>query len=315
MKNKDKNVTRDQLGDLLKIFGQAVGVPTQQDAQMMLEQSNLGSRLREVLDQAACYPAEQSDVTVGYPEGYPGPRPLIKQVEILAERFSLDPTNAFKVIWETGDKHKCAEGWFAAVNWKVLGDDYMEQCWKVFDWIREYSKTPADPKRGHGELGMFSQDLIGKLNDEQIGFHPSYNNWRSRHPQSDKDPIWIFPAQFGFGRAGQSHRRAVELCKRTETEYPLSIFEVACMIAVHPERLGKGGYGKELHAVCPGSVEIPKPDALYHDGLDGRHFDFYGVGAVTVNKYDRYCSFVSNTSGSLAHMGPVTAWTWQRQER
>ena len=87
------------------------------------------------------------------------------------------------------------------------------------------------------------------------------------------------------------------------------------MIAVHPQRLGKGGYSSELHALCPGSVEIPKSFALYHEGLDRRHFGFYGDAAKTVNEYERHCCFVSDNSGSYGKFGPVTAWTWQRHER
>jgi hypothetical protein len=315
MKDKIEPLTGSQMSEIVKSVMSALGVPTKRDAQLMLEQPYLSSRLREVFDQAACYPREQDIAKVGYPDDYTGPLPLREQINMLAERFSLDPSRAISAMYDTGDKHARAEGWFAVVNWKVLGDDYLEQCWKVFDWIRERSMSVPNPQRGFGSQGMFSYTLMGGLDEAQIGFHTAYNRWRSSHCQTDDDPIWIFPAQFGLGRAGQSHRRAVELCKRTKTEFPLSIFEVACMIAVHPMRLGKGGFSNELHAICPGSVEVPKSNATYHEGLDRRHFGFYGDGAKTVSDYNRHCSFTSSTGGSYQNFGPVTAWTWQKQER
>ncbi len=315
MKDLNEPLSGGQMSDLVSTIMSALGVPSRQDAQVMLEQPHFSSLLKQVFDLAACYPRDQDTPCAGYSVNYTGPRPLREQINILAERFSLDPSRALSLMYGTGDKHKRAEGWFAVVNWKVLGENYIDQCWKVFDWIREHSMSVPDPKRGFGSQGMFSQTLLGGFDDAQIGFHPSYNTWRVRHCQRDDDPIWIFPAQFGLGRAGQSHRRATELCKRTKTEYPLSIFEVACMIAVHPERIGKGGFSNELHAVCPGSIEIPKLDALYHDGIDRRHFGFYGEAVKTVNSYNRFCCFSSDTHGSHSHFGPVTAWTWQRQER
>lgn len=308
-----KPPTIEQLADANSAILKSLGGLDREGLQAFMEGREKSSVLEKTVDKLACYPREQFISKVGYPEDYKGPRPIREQIMTLAERFNLDPSGALQAMHDAGPKHKHAEGWFAAVNWKVLGRNYMKQCWKVFDWIREYSMRPSDNIQHEGkEYGMFSFSHVGGFSDSQIGFHPSYNTWRLYHPQDKHDPIWIFPAQFGLGRAGQSHRRAVELCKRTKSEYPLSIFEVACMIALHPERLGIGFY-EQLWAIAPGSVEIAKPDAFNTQGLDDRYFSFHGDKAKTVNGYNRHCCFGSNTGWGGSHWGPVTAWKWENQ--
>lgn len=314
METDKKAPTIDQLAEANSLMLKSLKGLSREDLQVFLEGSSKSSALERVVEKLACYPREQRETSVGYPEEYKGPRPLHEQITMLSERFGLDPSGAFRAVYEAGDKNKYAEGWFAVINWQVLGRNYMKQCWKIFDWIREASMSPTNPIRCDGkEYGMFSYSHMAGLEEKEIGFHSSYNTWRLYHPQSKGDPIWIFPAQFGLGRAGQSHRRAIELCKRTKNEYPLSIFEVACMIALHPERLGVGFYD-QLWAIAPGSVEVPKWNAFNIEGLDHRFFSFHGEKTQTISDYGRFCSFNSSTEIGNIPMGPVTAWTWSRHK-
>jgi hypothetical protein len=235
----------------------------------------------------------------------------------LADRFNLDPTKALQAMQVAGDKPKHAEAWFAVLNWKVLPGDYMELCREVFTWIAERSISPR-----HDNL-VLQEYVTGGFKDEQYGFTDRYKECFPGCAWDFEDsPILIMPAQFGKGRAGQSHRRADALCRTTASEYPLSVLEVACMIALHPYRLAadKSAFSPSvLQVVAPGTMALP-PEHLEHFGWEGsphqyESFLFAGEAMETVGVYGRRCLYVGNHKGLHSeHSGPVTAWKWHKHK-
>ena len=101
------------------------------------------------------------------------------------------------------------------------------------------------------------------------------------------------------------------------------MFEVACIAALHPERLGPSpdwGGGGYLSMLAPGSVTIDPTGEVtgwpWENGCDPyaqhQYFPLQAkVSKTVVSKYGRYGYIYSNGGcPKLETAGPVTAWTW-----
>jgi hypothetical protein len=311
MKTNQTLPSTKQTADIIAKLLDGLNGIDREGAQALLESKEFGWGLPKFIERHACFPREEVVTELGYPKDYK-PLPIREQIMTLANKFNLDPTTALQHMRSAGDKPHHAEAWFAVINWRVLGDNYIEQCQKIFQWIAERSYSE------HYERDRFNEYVTGGFKDYQYGFTNRYKEKFPGFNSTHDGPILIMPAQFGKGRAGQTPRRADALCRTTDREYPLSVFEVACMIALHPMRLAadpERGKKTVLRAYAAGTLALPQ-ECHEHCGWEGsthqhKSFSFFGEAANTTSDYGRLCNYWGNHDGcDKEYCGPVTAWTW-----
>lgn len=168
------------------------------------------------------FAGEQVRSSCRYPKEYRGPRSIEDQIQVLAQIFGLDPSQALEFVTGLPKLPEAAEGWFAIPRWKKLAPTYREAVEKVLTMIESKRKFCNLQKGllGVGYLRQHTQKVKGfkKLGDEQKGHD-----------------ILVVPAQFGFRHRGRSIRRAREVMNAFE--FGLGAFEVGIMLLTHPERL------------------------------------------------------------------------------
>ena len=115
----------------------------------------------------------------------------------------------------------------------------------------------------------------------------------------------IVPVQMGAMRKGQSDRMVKACCKRKGmSEFPLGIFEVACLLAMHPERVPDSDE-KALEVNAPGDEYTPT------GFLKSGNCRWHQMGEWRKLGKDRLPSFGFGWSGRREdHNGPVTASSW-----
>lgn len=153
-----------------------------------------------------------------------------------------------------------AEGWFVILKWQLLGETYHKAVEKILKILEEE------------HVGLFENQCPGRLGEKYLRQHEQTKNKLQLLAEKQKweHEMLLVPAQFGLVHRGKSVRRAREVF--LENEFGLGIFEVACMLLTHPERLVSFD---NLWIDCPGDEYAPGggnffPHAPYFCLYDGQ---------------------------------------------
>lgn len=183
-----------------------------------------------------------------YPKGYMGPNPIEKQIEIIADTFELDPTEAFLLAKNLPDLPQGAEGWFAVPKIGAVAEKFFSitknQNALYGDIVDLALSKVATNRNMHNGFGQ-------PLSQFKIRQDPYTSKSLKKMEMKQRGDIIIVAAQFGINHCGKS----VYSVKNnfTEFEFGLGAFQVLCMGLTHPERYSEWN---ELDTSCPGDVLI-----------------------------------------------------------
>lgn len=183
-----------------------------------------------------------------YPKGYMGPNPIEKQIEIIADTFELDPTEAFLLAKNLPNLSRGAEGWFAIPKIEVVTNKFFpkikNQNALYSDAVNLVLSKIATNRNVHNGFGQ-------SLSQLKIHQDARTSKFLKKIEIKQRGNIIIVAAQFGINHNGKS----VNLVKNNfaEFEFGLGAFQVLCMALTHPERYSEWN---ELDTGCPGDVLI-----------------------------------------------------------
>lgn len=183
-----------------------------------------------------------------YPKGYIGPKPIEEQIEIIAEAFELDSTEAFQFAKNLPKLPQGAEGWFAFPKIDVIANKFFSKIKNqnalYCDAVNLVLSKIATNRNVHNGFGQ-------PLSQFKIRQDPYTSKSLKKMEMKQRGDIIILAAQFGINHCGKS----VYSVKNnfTEFEFGLGAFQVLCMGLTHPERYSEWN---ELDTSCPGDVLI-----------------------------------------------------------
>lgn len=251
----DKTISPTQLGELVKLFAANVATRSHAEACFMHEH-NMDWHIKEFLDERGGFSCDWVESTFAYPHAYTGLRPIEEQVHLIADRFHVDRKPALQVIAKgLPEVPKWAEGWAAlpmqeelkGSHWKVLTDALI--------WLNTiFGNRPDVFSSCRGTEGLRFEEHVRPhfIGREHGKFSYARNSFAWEWKQRDGGKIMVVPVQMGALRRGQSDRMVRAHCLQGErSEFPLGAFEVACLLAMHPNRICEYGE-KALGVNAPG---------------------------------------------------------------
>lgn len=255
-----KASSREQMGELLKMFAIALMKRTHEEACFMLEH-NMGWHIDQLLDERGGYSCDWVASELGYPAAYKGLRPIYEQVHLVADQFRIDRKGREPALQRLAkglpEVPKWAEGWAALPMQEELKGNHWSVLVDALIWLSTVcGHKPGQFSHCGGVGGLeFEEHVRPHFIGQAVGVHKS-SYARNRHAWEWKrrvgGKIMIVPVQMGAMRRGQSDRMVRAYClERERSEFPLGAFEVACLLAMHPERIPE--YGERALAVnAPG---------------------------------------------------------------
>ncbi|MEO6536654.1 MAG: hypothetical protein ABIT47_03085 [Candidatus Paceibacterota bacterium] len=249
-----------QVGSLVGAFATAVASRSHGELQDILGQS-VEWHMSRFLDRMSGYSCDFVESTVDYPSTYTGLRPIQEQIELVADTFNLARKPAQQLVAAgLPELPEWMEGWAAIpIEWLLVRPkSYGDKLESATLWMNEIvgNKGYVAGSWGHRGLHPFehvdpeynahdypTQDLSKRHLDFLGQFYKKYGS-----------KIAILPVQMGRKRSGQSDRMARAHCRRSKREFPATSLEVACLLAMHPSRIGGSN---TLGANCPGDVFAP----------------------------------------------------------
>ncbi len=221
-----------------------------------------------------------SDYT--YPKEYRGPRPIGKQVSVLAKLLDLSPdlTNAYvgKVL-PTLALPEGAEGWFAIPSVDALAKKHFPE---VSGSAERYCRAVELIHAKIAHARPFYNWREGEINPAHLRVHPRTAHAMDVILETQKGEILIVAAQLGLRHRGHSTRRARKVFARSE--FGLGSVAGCSIILTHPKRI-----------VCFDELGMDLPGDEYSSGAGGQFghapcLDFYddgvGFGAGEVSDAD-----------------------------
>lgn len=124
-----------------------------------------------------------------------------------------------------------AETELVVPRWQKLGQSYTQALERVF----------AELTKARG--GKFVNHRHGQITKKRLRPHDlsqtRHNTPRLQRIQSEPDEgnLMVIPVQLGMRHRGRSIRRACEVMRGHESEFPLDLFSCAIALLTHPERL------------------------------------------------------------------------------
>lgn len=249
--------TPKQIGSLVGTFATVVAERSQGELQDVLE-NGLDWEMDRFLDRLSGYSCDLVETTAEYPDSYTGLRPLEEQIDLIADAFQLAREPAQKLVAAgLPELPEWMEGWAAIpIEWLMLRlKSYEQRLEKALLWMNEAvgHKGFIAGSWGHRGLDPF-EHVCPEYNDPGYRAHDlrtRHLDFLSQFHRKYASKIAILPVQMGCKRRGQSDRMARAHCRRTKYEFPATSFEVACLLAMHPSRIGGSS---ALSANCPGDV-------------------------------------------------------------
>ena len=180
------------------------------------------------------FEGQETSSAVGYSCQYEGPRPIVEQIQALAEAFGLDPSKALAYAAKLPPLPEGAEGWFAVINDLCEGETHQQVAAKVLQKLTE--------KKIYGPWTV--SDTFGlALTLKTYAF---FDGLVDRQQRSD---IIVVAAQLGARHAGRSANRAEAMM--IESEYGLTVAQVGSIVLNHPGLV----HGRQaLDLVCLGDT-------------------------------------------------------------
>lgn len=307
-KRYGKGISPDQLGELSKRFIAELSKRSHAEAQTLMENS-IDWHIREMLDEIGGFTCDWVESDLEYPEAYKGLRPVEEQVHLLADEFKMDSKPVLKFLQkDLPNVPKWAEGWAALPMQEDFPDTYANIIYKALIWHCSVRGHAPDCFVSYGAReGLNLEDHVRPhfTGQELEKVNCTRKNFAYRWKQKVGGRIMIVPVQMGAMRRGQSDRMVKARCDgKNFSEFPLGIFEVACLLAMHPERVPRYGE-KALEVNAPGDEYTPV-------GLIKSHnCRWKQMGEFRVLGHDKVPSFgFGSEQTKKACNGPVTASGW-----
>ena len=238
-----KSISPDQLGELVKMFVANLSTRSHAEACFMHEH-NADWHIKDFLDERGGFACDWVESNLLYPVAYTGLRPIEEQVHMVADRFRIDRNPAMKVIVAgLPEVPKWAEGWAALPMQEELKGNHLKVLVDALIWLNTVCGNRPDVFSTCGGIeGLKFEDHVRPhFVGQEVGkYKSSYARNRlawdwGRHVGGK---IMIVPVQMGALRKGQSDRMVRAHClQRERSEFPLGAFEVACLLAMHPNRI------------------------------------------------------------------------------
>jgi len=250
-----EGMSSEQLGELVKKFVASVAGRSHAEAQALLT-NHIDWHIREMLDEQGSFTCDWVRSELEYPKAYTGLRPIEEQVHLVADEFRIDRKPVLKFLTKgLPDVPKWAEGWAALPIQEKFTDTYVNLIYKALIWHCTARGHAPGRYAGCGAPGgltlekhirpHFSGPELEKVSCPRRNFA-----WLWEQKVGGR--IMIVPVQMGRLRRGQSDRMVKACClRRGISEFPLGIFEVACLLAMHPGRVRVYGE-KALDVNAPG---------------------------------------------------------------
>jgi hypothetical protein len=303
-----RGISPEQQGELVKQFTLALARRSHAEGCALLE-SSIGWYINEFLNEKCDFTCDWVESDLEYPAAYKGLRPVEEQVQLLASTFRLDPKPALKVL-EKGlpAVPAWAEGWAAVPIQEKLPSTYANLAYKSLTW---HSSVCGNRPRCHSSHGApeglnLEDHVLPHFANPEVGKRGSVRRkftwwWELKVGGC----IMIVPVQMGAMRRGQSDRMVKAQCRRKDmSEFPLGIFEVACLLAMHPKRVPEYNE-KALQVNAPGdeyTYQAYLKSSNCHS-LQMGHWWTLGKGELPS------FGFASSNLKDASH-GPVTASQW-----
>lgn len=252
-----KAISPDQLGELVKLLVADLSTRSHAEACFMHEH-NMGWHIKEFLDERGGFSCDWVASDLAYPAAYKGLRPVEEQVHMVADRFRLDRKPVLQLIAKgLPEVPKWAEGWAALPMQEELKGSHWQVLEDALVWLNTIFGNQPDRYSSCGGIEglQFEEHVRPHFIGKEVGkYKSSYPRnrlaWEWRKRVGGK--IMIVPVQMGAMRKGQSDRMVRAHClERERSEFPLGAFEVACLIAMHPERIPEYGE-RALQVNAPG---------------------------------------------------------------
>lgn len=251
-----KGISPDQLGELVKLVVANLSTRSHAEACFMHEH-NIGWYIKEFLDERGGFSCDWVESNLVYPAAYKGLLPIEEQAHMVADRFRIDRKPVMKVIAAgLPEVPKWAEGWAALPMQEELKGSHWDTTVDALIWLNGIcGNEPGYFSNCGGIEGLvFEKHVRPHFVGEEVGkYKSSYarNRFAWEWKQRVGGRIMIVPVQMGGMRRGQSDRMVRAHClQRERSEFPLGAFEVACLLAMHPERIPE-------YAECALEVNAP----------------------------------------------------------
>jgi hypothetical protein len=182
-----------------------------------------------------------------YPDDYKGPKPIVEQINILAEKFGLSPDEALKYVKEvlpTLELPEGAEGWFAFPSVLALAKKEFPE---VICLAKQYCRAVQFILMEISISRRFRNLVERKITPSYIRTHAYTAKMLKKLAETQPGAIQVCAAQLGMRHRGKSVRRARETFE--VNEFGMTSFIGGSIVFIHKERLS---YDKELSFDCPG---------------------------------------------------------------
>lgn len=247
----NRPISPQQLGEITKVIVTALAKRSHAEGSALMDK-HIGWHVKEFLDEQGDFNCDWVETGLTYPQAYTGLRPIQEQIELIADQFRLDKKPAMSLVSRgLPDVPKWAEGWAAFPISEEIKGTYASLVYKALIWHSGVSGNRPGYYCGSGAPeGLKLEEHV------QPYFVDNASCTRRRFAWDWKQKIggriMIVPVQMGALRKGQSDRMVKAHCSREGmNEFPLGIFEVACLLAMHPQRIPKYRE-KALYVNTPG---------------------------------------------------------------
>jgi len=231
---------------------------------IILEMTTPNQYANEVVSSSYTYPSEYKM------------KPIMEQVQTIANMFGLDPTQALEFIKTLPALPDGAEGWFAIPKVSAVAKKHFPA---ITDPAEQYCEALKLVHSKVAENRSFTNYREGQITTAQIRQHPRTLSFLEQLESEQQGDILILAVQYGMRHRGKSVRRARETF--SGNEFGLGAFAIGCMALVHPERYVRW---EELDTDCPGDEFAPGAGGVFSGapiwGFGGDELRF-GTGGVS----------------------------------
>lgn len=257
----NRGISPDQLGEITKQLVMALTRRSHAEGCAVMDK-HFGWHIEQLLDELGDFSCDWVKTDLVYPKAYRGLRPIEEQINLIADQFRLDRGPAMSLLSHgLPDVPKWAEGWAALPILETHKGTYVDHVERALIWHSGVCGNRPDcysSSRGQEGLRLeehvrphFVGDELGKASYPRSRF-----TWK--WGQRIGGQIMIVPVQMGILRRGQSDRMVKACClQKCMEEFPLGIFEVACLLAMHPDRVPTY-YEQALNVNTPGDEYTPE---------------------------------------------------------
>lgn len=307
IKRNGAGISPDQQGELVKRFVTAIAKRGQAEAQALLE-GNFDWHLNQLLNVQGAFVCDWTESHLDYPKAYQGLRPIEEQVQLLADKFNVDSNPALNLIKKgLPEVPQWAEGWAAIPIQEKFANSYIDLMYMALIWHSSVCGNKPGVFSGYGAPeGLILEDHVRPhfIGPELKKASSTRRTFARSWEQKVGGNIMIVPVQMGAMRKGQSDRMVKASCERKGmSEFPLGIFEVACLLAMHPGR---------IPAINERALEVNAPgDEYNHEAfIQTENCRHYQMG-----EWRRYGAKIPSFGFAQGEIrddrnGPVTASSW-----